>query len=253
MVNRVDGNSHYEYQKLKNTNIQDTGEKFSLDYKQSELETKSGKDKDKEEKVDLQAKQTAVENGGVRLDLSGRGQKAASVRIGVSSSSKAQETIDIKSLIDTVKDFISTAVSAVKEFFYNLWYDKPQTDLEADLNIKTDMDTAVGNVSEGALSEREDITAESAGEANSENQPEDLIDLKTAYRIRNEKLDREVQPYLKKGDLNQVISLLTDNGKKSIAMNSGLLTYYDRNGRMVEPNASDRERILHGDINTRKL
>jgi len=59
--------------------------------------------------------------------------------------------------------------------------------------------------------------------------------------------------YLRRGDLNQVISILTDNGKKTAAKNSTLLTYYDRTGRMVEPNASDSQRILYGDRNTRKL
>ena len=73
-------------------------------------------------------------------------------------------------------------------------------------------------------------------------------------RYRNEVLlDHEIQPYLKSGDLDRVISLLTDNGRKTIARNSTLLTYYDRNGKMVEPNASDRERILYGDRNTKKL
>ncbi len=67
------------------------------------------------------------------------------------------------------------------------------------------------------------------------------------------RLNQEIQPYLQKGDLNQVINLLTDNGKKAAARNSTLLTYYDRNGRMVEPNASDSQRILYGDRNARTL
>ena len=81
----------------------------------------------------------------------------------------------------------------------------------------------------------------------------DSIDSAESLKIAEQRLDREIQPYLRKGDLNQVISLLTDNGKKTVAMNSTLLTYYDRNGKMVEINASDRERILRGDRNTKKL
>ncbi|MDE6748413.1 MAG: hypothetical protein K2K21_05025, partial [Lachnospiraceae bacterium] len=79
------------------------------------------------------------------------------------------------------------------------------------------------------------------------------LDRAAVQKMNEERLDREIQPYLRKGDLNQVISLLTDNGKKSVAMNSTLLTYYDRNGKMVEINASDRERILRGDRNTKRL
>ena len=84
-------------------------------------------------------------------------------------------------------------------------------------------------------------------------QSETQYESESDYRMQEALLDREIQPYLRSGDLNRVISLLTDNGKKEAARNSTLLTYYDRTGRMVEPNASDRERILHGDRNTRKL
>ena len=51
----------------------------------------------------------------------------------------------------------------------------------------------------------------------------------------------------------QVISILTDNGNRTVAKNSTLLTYYDKRGRITEPNASDRERILYGDKNARNL
>ena len=65
--------------------------------------------------------------------------------------------------------------------------------------------------------------------------------------------DKEIQQYLRSGNLEQVISLLTDNGHKTMAKNSSLLTYYDRTGRLTSLSASDQERILHGDRNVRKL
>lgn len=40
---------------------------------------------------------------------------------------------------------------------------------------------------------------------------------------------------------------------KYVARNSDLVTYYDRSGKLVQPNASDKERILHGDRNVKKL
>lgn len=40
---------------------------------------------------------------------------------------------------------------------------------------------------------------------------------------------------------------------KYVVRNSDLVTYYDRSGKLVQPNASDKERILHGDRNVIKL
>ena len=65
--------------------------------------------------------------------------------------------------------------------------------------------------------------------------------------------DKEIRQYLRSGNLEQVISLVTDNGNKTMAKNSTLLTYYDRHGRLTPLSASDQERILHGDKNVRKL
>ena len=219
MVNKIDGNNYYDYQKLKNVNIPDTGEKFSLDYKQNELQSESKDNKDKDDKASAVQNNTE-DKSGVKLELSRQGQSVAAGRTQSYNKSRSQDTVDVQSIIDAIREFISTAITAVRDFFYNLWYDSPRPEA----NIHAEIDNA--EVEE---------TQETA----------DVYD--------DEKLDRRIQPYLKSGDLNQVINLLTDNGRKSIARNSSLLTYYDKTGRMVEPNASDRERILHGDGNTRKL
>lgn len=54
-------------------------------------------------------------------------------------------------------------------------------------------------------------------------------------------------------DPEQIINLVTDNGHKTIAKNSTLLTYYDRTGKITPLSLSDQERILHGDRNVTKL
>ena len=66
MVNKVNGNTYYTYNRQKSINVSDTGEQFSLDYKQGEMPTKSKEEKDKE-----------TEEGGVRLELSGNGQTSS--------------------------------------------------------------------------------------------------------------------------------------------------------------------------------
>ncbi|MCH5250077.1 MAG: hypothetical protein J1E98_09090 [Lachnospiraceae bacterium] len=254
MVNKIDGNNYYDYQKLKNVNIPDTGEKFSLDYKQNELQSESKENKDKDDKASAVQNNTE-DNGGVKLELSRQGQSVAAGRTQSYNKSKSQDTVDVQSIIDTIREFISTAIAAVKDFFYNLWYDSPRPEA----NIHAAIDNAEVEETQKSANEYDELgTALERTEIHDFSNPAEGanntdIDARTTYRMNNEKLDRRIQPYLKSGDLNQVINLLTDNGRKSIARNSSLLTYYDKTGRMVEPNASDRERILHGDGNTRKL
>ena len=45
-----------------------------------------------------------------------------------------------------------------------------------------------------------------------------------------------------------------ENGEemRRYVRNSDLLTYYDRSGRIVQMNGSDKNRILHGDSRTSK-
>lgn len=261
MVNRIDGNNYYDYQKLKNVNIPDASEKFSLDYKQNELQSEAKEKKDKSEKTADEQKLSS-DKSGVKLELSSRGQSAAAGRSYIDLS-KSETKPESKSLVDTIRSFVFTAIEAVKDFFYKLWYDEPKPEdaggietmgsetLESEV-LEPESAEHAATIESSEADDLSDIakTAEIEDESNLNIQE---IDAGTAYRMDVEKRHREIQPYLKKGDLNQVINLLTDDGRKNIARNSSLLTYYDKNGRMVEPNASDRERILHGDGNVRKL
>ena len=249
MVNRVDGNKYYEYTKLKNVNVSDTGEKFSLDYKQDELQPEEKEKKDKT--LSAQEKQQTMQQSGVKLELSGQGQ-TASADMDRLRNRNAADAAAQPSLFELVQSFFTTLISTIKDFFYKIWYD-PEPPADSSSLADNGSETA----SEKELVETENISAmnDQISEKNEASSKQDVTDMDalTAHRVNEERLQREIQPYLRSGDLNQVISLLTDNGRKTTARNSTLLTYYDRNGRMVEPSASDRERILHGDRNTRKL
>ena len=262
MVNRIDGNNYYDYQKLKNVNIPDASEKFSLDYKQNELQSEAKEKKDKAENAADEQKLSS-DKSGVKLELSSRGQSAAAGRsyIGLSKPEAKPES---QSLVDTIRSFVSTAIEAVKDFFYKLWYDDPKP-VDADGKEALESETLESELAEhaAAIEASETVGYAEAGDLSDVAKTTEMedrsglnlqeIDAGTAYRMDVEKRHREIQPYLRKGDINQVINLLTDDGRKTIARNSSLLTYYDKNGRMVEPSASDRERILHGDGNVRKL
>ncbi len=58
---------------------------------------------------------------------------------------------------------------------------------------------------------------------------------------------------VKSGNLRQIEQLVTDNGAKRLARNSDLLTYYDRRGKFVEMDETEKYRVLFGDKNVMKL
>lgn len=226
MINKVDGNNYYVYASQKKIDIPDTGEKFNLDYKNNESSPGA---KDKKEISD-QEKQQQAKRSGVMLELSSRGRDAGSDRQRQTETAKTQS--ESKSgrvpLLETVQTYVMAVIAAVREFFYNIWNDPSQEDDSQDVQLL------------------EDIPQEPMESI-------DASDEMSAPDVEEECRDREIQEFLRIGDVDQAINLLTDNGKRTIAKNSTLLTSYDKNGKVVEPSASDRERVLHGNRNTWEL
>lgn len=264
-IDRIDGNKYYEYTKIKNLNVSDAEEKFSLDYKQDELQTGAKEKKDEDKAVAESEAKKEKESGGVRLEISNSGRAASASRPRTASPAKSQTQNTAFSIISSIRDVISTAIAAVKDFFYQVWNDSAPADANQDNQgaqgigltgtEKTIGNTGIPEIGDSAISVEADVLAggaESIAPVQGETPVEPAEDAES-QKAAQQRLDRAIQPYLRSGDLNQVISLLTDNGRKTAARNSTLLTYYDRNGRMTEPSASDRERILYGDRNTRKL
>lgn len=242
VVNKVNGNDYYDYTKLKMPDAADktgNGEQFSLAYQRAQEETEE-KDKDdqSEESGAVGASgQRTVMQGGVRLELSGSGQADAALK-----RDSAQRTDSVApGLLDTIRSWITAFIQSAKELFYKIWNDTGQSD-----------DAVVEN-------------AETAESAEPERLSEEYLALKNLEELQNPevvarqqmeretKRDEEIQRLLRSGDMDQVISLVTENGQKTMAKNSTLLTYYDRSGKITPLSASDQERILHGDRNTRKL
>lgn len=216
MINKISGNDSYIYTKPKKIDVPNTGEKFNLDYKNSEMPAET---KDKQE-VSGQEKQQSVEKSGVRLELSSASQSADVDRQSRETQENAQIASERIPLLETLRSYAMAAIAAVKDFFHKIW-DEPQPE-----------ETWSQTVDSGEVV----YTADKEGALLAEADPGIL--------------DREIRQSLQDGDMERVISLLTDNGRRSIAKNSSLLTSYDKNGRMVEPDASDRERALHGDRNS---
>lgn len=231
MVNKVDGNNYYIYEKPKKMNIPNTGEKFSLDYEKDGLQAES-KEKNG---VSGQEKQLAAEQSGVRIELSSKGvekqRQAEAAEHPIASG--------LTSLLETIRTFLTAASAAVKDIFGKIWNNPMSEDsLEGNSGLEESAKTtAVIRVTE--IMETTGFTG--------------AMEDTAASRTDAENFDREIRKYLQNSDVEQVIRLLTDNGRKTAARNSTLLTFYDKNGRVVKPDASVQQRALYGDKNTQNL
>lgn len=281
MINKVDGNNPYTYTKSKKVDIPDTGEKFNLGYQKRESSS-GAKDKSQ---VSEQEKQGELERGGVRLELSTGGQAEDADRRRQAEAAKAQSgngTTQIP-LLEIIRTYVMEALTAIREFFHAIWNDQPPKTTLQDSQLLNDQSPETASQDFPQMVEMQQDTrsleddpqgtqwseamienTESLESAFKDNQqggsalrkPEEIIDASdeaSVLALEEERRNREIQQSLRSGDMEHVIRILTDNGRKTIAKNSTLLTSYDKNGRVVEPNASDRERALYGDKNTWKL
>lgn len=239
MVNRIDGNYHNDYIAAKTVNtVQDSGEKFSLNYNQENLQT------EEQEKEEEKEKTSSTERSGVKLELSRNGRQADVKWRPEKTGTQEQSQTTEYSFLDTLQKFITDFIQAVKMILNRIWNDPEPEDTVQSSDVTPE---EAERYTEEYLALKGLTRPEMTGAVT---EPEIISANKTQTAVDK---DAEIQKYLHTGNLDQVISLLTDNGQKTVAKNSNLLTYYDRNGRLTQINASDKERILHGDRNTKEL
>lgn len=238
MIYRVGDNDHpsYDYSRQKPTQVSGESEKFSLDHQEREASSSRKKEKGEDKKLHEKTSGASLrEQNGVKLELSKSGMKQ-NAQAEKKSESAGSESVSVSVLWDSVRETFRKLAAFAKDLFDKIWNDPPPE---------------VSSV---------DVTPEEA-----ERYTEEYYALKGVKSVGNDKLtdsvelsnpvnrDTEIQKYLRSGNLEQVLSLLTDNGKRSIAKNSTLLTYYDKSGRLIPVNPSDSERILHGDRHSKSL
>lgn len=251
MIYRVGDNeiTSYDYGSLKTAQTPNSGEKFNLNqYVDRQASTdKEEKNEDSDQKAAAKAKVT--EKSGVKLELSGKGNEKTSS--GHNQAAPAKENETGESLFKTVRDLFSKFAEAVKNLFDRIWNDPPDAGLSGAKDDKTEQQDA--ELAAKTASER--LTEEYKREKGMEDPvPNDTLNgAGNVSEKTDEQRDKEIRQYLHKGNLEQVLSILTDDGRRTIAKNSNLLTYYDKSGRLARINASDSERILHGDRNVREL
>lgn len=248
MIYRVgDGdNPAYDYSsQLKPAKNTESQEKFSLDRQKEQAvpdkKAEKGEDKKLHEKPGVDIKKQ-----GVRLELSGRNvdepgqEREAAQKTG-------EKDLQSGSLLALFKDLLRS----VKDFIYKIWNESPEeTIISEDVTPEeAERYTLEYYKLKGIERKPVDFTQGSVGNVDVTGAAVQEVDPKIQEAERDEKIRKQ----LRSGNLEQVISLLTDDGKRTVAKNSTLLTYYDKSGKLTQLNASDRERILHGDRNVRKL
>lgn len=270
MINRVDGNNYYVYTKQKSLEIPSEGEKFNLDLKRDEVASE-GKDRTD---GGLSEKAKREEQTGVKLELSSSGQFASAERQKQSEKTKEQAASEQKPLLETIQEFVVKAISAVQDFLRRIWNDQPAEGVSQEsLNTEdlvleaTELMEAAGGSEAADSADSMELSASieplETADAVETGERQEIINIteskhipkdgENVFPMDEESRNRMIQQSLRSGDMARVISLLTENGKRTIAKNSTLLTSYDKNGRVVESDASDRQRVLYGDRNSLKL
>lgn len=240
MIYRVgDGdNPAYDYSsQLKPAKNAESQEKFSLDREQKQDVPKKKADKAEDKKQHQKPGIDIRTQGGVKLELSGvreDDQEQTAERASGAESAGG-------GLFDAVLSLFQSLFQAVGDFFYKVWNDPPPETVSEDVTPEeAERYTEEYYAMKGIPLPESPVKEEDAGE-------QEIPEVNLAER------DEKIRKHLRSGNLDQVISLLTDGGKRSVAKNSTLLTYYDKNGKLTQLNASDRERILHGDRHVKKL
>lgn len=228
MVNPVNNQGFYEYRRIstKADTGMENGEKFSLDYSQGE------KDSDKD------GEKTKVEADGVIAEFSSQAQSQyGGIGGGQGKTAGPQETIDFSRTAEQVKGFLGGLVKAIANFLgsvkgalLDFWNsDSPKT-AEAEGTEETEEAIDVTEMSREA--EGRGGLAVLAVEGKVEQADGPKPESMESRRLEAEKyLENAAQ-------------------RNRYVKDSDLLTYYDRNGKIVQMNGADKNRILHGDSRT---
>lgn len=226
MIYRIGDNeiTSYDNHSLRTTKKSGSEEKFSLEHRDSQpAAEKQDKKDDEKQKLKISSSASGFQNRsreGVRLELTGQSTSAEELT--------KETATERPNLLADVQRWLRDFLSSVKSFLYKIWND------EGD-------------------SKASEISGTDVPEDDAESREVSAIQAKSTTVKTEEQIASEIQDCIHTGNLKQMMSILTDDGKKCVAKNSTLVTYYDKTGRLTQPSASDKERILHGDRHVKKL
>lgn len=262
MIYRVgDGdNPAYDYSsQLKPAKNAEGQEKFSLDRQKEQDIPKKKEEKGEDKKLHQKPGAAIRTQGGVKLELSGR--QATEEKQTADNAAKAESAGG--GLFDGIFSIFKSLFAAVGAFFYQVWNEPPQEVISEDVTPEeaeryTEEYYAMKGipVPETALKEKNEEVSADANVSKGTGQATETVGVQEVnedFAAKQAERDEKIRKHLRSGNLTQVINLLTDDGRRTVAKNSTLLTYYDKNGKLTQINASDKERILHGDRHVKTL
>ena len=217
MIDRIENNNYYNtYSNVGRKKI-NTGD-FSNTLN-TELPSKQNGDVD--------------DDKGVKLDLH-QSTATQTVEEPFKSRYASSENKEVTNTItfQQIKDTISSFVTLLKDTWKTIWEDNPDTkDLSQEMESK-DLQQSDPD---------EQLTVEPYGKdgSYSTGQTSDVA-------------NKDVEKVLRSKNIDQLTAMVTNNGKLKLAKNSQLLTTYNRQGRIVQLDGTQKERILHGDKNLMK-
>lgn len=228
-------------QKVPGTNTEK--EKFNLDY------ADEGVLYEPSSKEDEKADQTAKKQGSSF-------QAAAALELheltGENTAPADRPASAAPSLTDTLRSFFARARQFLKQLWTAIWESPPAkedaailTKEELDAALRSDAETSDTPDSftvENGISGSDDSAA-TGSETNTKAAAQDTLHAENDDRILHA---------LKSGDRQNFRSLLSEDGRRTPARNSSLLTYYDAKGNLISPDASVQQRVLHGDRGSMK-
>ncbi len=237
MVDKINGNSSYDFpgsQKRKNPALK------------AYENTPGSKDAAGKRTAGSAGKNSADafdrKESGVILDLSG---KAAGKKKNPAASRKKDAFW---------KDALRKLTAPVVRWLKDFW----NSDSSGKISVSSDTDSegamhtepsADGLASMQLDTDAEDLASMQLDRGRMQQTPGQSVQRTDAEQDLKALADRAV----KSGDLRQIERVLTQNGAKRLAHNSDLLTYYDRRGKFVEMDETEKHRVLFGDKNVLKL
>lgn len=216
MIDKIDGGSPYDYPRITNKKVKGA-DAYDASYKVGRDSVSHRNTKENEE-------------AGVILDLTAKKEQLPKSEY-TKGGSESEESTGLT--FAQIKKTVLSAIAFLKETWKMIWEDAPATDQSAKEKTEENI-----SVSESERLQEEEDSENWAGERIKEVEKQKQVQMESVLKSRN---------------LDSLSAILTENGKKRLAKNTTLLTTYDRRGRIVNVDETEKERILHGDKNFIKL
>lgn len=180
-------------------------------------------------------------------------------------ASAQKQTSSRSSVTDTLRAFFARALQVLHQLWITIWESRPADEnaavltkeelndaLKDDGKTPDDPDPAA-DAGNRYVSDSPKNTGHPDGTAAAMTAGDPLPDITaSAQDPLHAANDARILHALKSGDRSHFRSLLSEDGRRTPARNSSLLTYYDAKGNLISPDASVQQRVLHGDRGSMK-